>query len=252
MNTQLKAYRAKAKSAIDRALEHRNDAFRAKVLDLTLKNHWDVDDPAFLIVLSTGEMRVLMEEHPEKFEQLMNRVFQQAESQFLSMQEKVMAVLSSTELAAQALERRVEEVERLLSQAHDELADRLTTEQQAMMMRLDGATKRQIEVLEAKAVQLSAQGFAASRTQAKDLVTTIAKQMRQVHYWETVFWACGVAGVLVSMSWFSGWQMRGLADHNSFWGDVQRWNRDHVRECIKAEQTTCNIHIEVPDHPVEQ
>ncbi|MEM6869386.1 MAG: DUF6753 family protein, partial [Cyanobacteria bacterium P01_C01_bin.121] len=161
MNTQLKAYRAKAKSAIDRALEHRNDAFRAKVLDLTLKNHWDVDDPAFLIVLSTGEMRVLMEEHPEKFEQLMNRVFRQAESQFLSMQEKVMAVLSSTELAAQALERRVEEVARLLGQAHDELADRLTTEQQAMMVRLDGATKRQIEVLEAKAVQLSAQGFAA-------------------------------------------------------------------------------------------
>ena len=252
MNSQLKAYRAKAKSAIDRALEHRNDAFRAKVLDLTLKNHWDVDDPAFLIVLSTGEMRVLMEEHPEKFEQLMNRVFRQAESQFLSMHEKVMAVLSSTELAAQALERRVDEVERLLSQAHDELADKLTTEQQAMMVRLDRATKRQIEVLEAKAVQLSAQGFAASRTQAKDLVSAIAKQMRQVHYWETVFWACGVAGVLVSISWVSGWQMRGLADHNSFWGDVQRWNRDHVRECIKAEQNTCNIHIEVPDHPVEQ
>ena len=252
MNSQLKAYRAKAKSAIDRALEHRNDAFRAKVLDLTLKNHWDVDDPAFLIVLSTGEMRVLMEEHPAKFEQLMNRVFRQAESQFLSMQEKVMAVLSSTELAAQALERRVDEVERLLSQAHDELADRLTTEQQAMIVQLDGATKRQIEVLEAKAVQLSAQGFAASRTQAKDLVTAIAKQMRQVHYWETVFWACSAAVLLVGLSGIGGWQMRGLADHNSFWGDVQRWNRDHVRECIKAEQTTCNIHIEVPDHPVEQ
>ena len=163
-----------------------------------------------------------------------------------------MAVLSSTELAAQALERRGDEGERVLSQAHDELADKLTTEQQAMMVRLARATKRQIEVLEAKAVQLSAQGFAASRTQAKDLVTAIAKQMRQVHYWETVFWACGVAGVMVSLSWFRGWQVRGLADHNSFWGDVQRWNRDHVRECIKAEQTTCNIHIEVPDHPVEQ
>ena len=150
-----------------------------------------------------------MEQHPAQFEQLMNRVFKQAESQFLSMQEKVMAVLSSTELAAQALERRVDEVERWLGQAHEELADKLTTEQQAMMVRLDGATKRQIEVLEAKAGQLSAQGFAASRTQAKDLVTTHSKQMRQVHYWETVFWACGVAGVLVSISWFSGWQMRG-------------------------------------------
>ena len=248
MNAEEKAYRAKAKTAIDRALEHRNDGFRAKVLDMTLKNKWDVDDPAFLILLSTGEMRVLMEQHPAQFEQLMNRVFKQAESQFLSMHEKVMAALSSSELAAQALARRVEEVEQLLSTERSALA----TEQQAMVVRLEGATKRQIEVLEAKASQLTAQGYAVSRTQAKDQVAVISKEMRQVHYWETMFWACGVAGALVSLSWFGGWQMRGLADHNSFWGDVQRWNKDHVRECIKAEMNTCNIHIEVPDHPVEQ
>ncbi|MEL7315181.1 MAG: DUF6753 family protein [Cyanobacteria bacterium J06559_3] len=248
MNAEEKAYRAKAKAAIDRALEHRNDAFRAKVLDMTLKNKWDVDDPAFLILLSTGEMRVLMEQHPAQFEQLMNRVFKQAKSQFLSMHEKVMAALSSSELAAQALELRVEEVELLLQQEHG----KLMTEQQAMVVRLEGATKRQIDVLEAKASQLTAEGFAVSRTQAKDQVAAIAKQMRQVHYWETVFWACGVAGALVSMAWFGGWQMRGLAEHNSFWGDVQRWNKDHVRECIKVKATTCNIHIEVPEHPVEQ
>ncbi|MEL6556437.1 MAG: DUF6753 family protein [Cyanobacteria bacterium J06621_11] len=248
MNAEEKAYRAKAKAAIDRALEHRQDGFRAKVLDMTLKNQWDVDDPAFLILLSTGEMRVLMEEHPAKFEQLMNRVFKQAESQFLSMHEKVMAALDSSELAAQALARRVEEVEQLLSAERSALM----TEQQAMVVKLEGATKRQIDVLEAKAVQLSAQGFAASRTQAKDLVSAIAKQMRQVHYWETVFWACTAAMLLVGVSGTSGWLMRGLAERNSFWGDVQRWNKDHVRECIKAEQNTCNIHIEVPDHPVEQ
>ena len=248
MNAELKADRAKAKAAIDRALEHRHDGFRAKVLDMTLKNKWDVDDPAFLILLSTGEMRVLMEEHPAKFEQLMNRVFKQAESQVLSMQEKVMAVLSSSELAAQALARRVEEVERLLSQERV----KLLSDQQALSTRIESAAKQQVAVLEAKASQLTAQGFAVSRTQAKEQVAVIAKQMRQVHYWETVFWACTAAVALVGVSGMGGWQMRGLADHNSFWGDVQRWNKDHVRECIKAEQNTCNIHIEVPDHPVEQ
>ena len=247
MNAKEKAVRAKAKAAIDRALEHRQDGFRAKVLDMTLKNQWDVDDPAFLILLSTGEMRVLMAEHPAQFEQLMNRVFKQAESQFLSMQEKVMAVLSSGELAAQALARRVEEVERLLSTERSAWV----SEQQAMVGRLEEEAKRQIEVLEAKARKLTAEGFAVSRTQAKEQVAVIAKQMRQVHYWETLFWACGVACALVSLSWFGGWQMRGLAERNSFWGDIQRWNRDHVRECIKVEQTTCNIHIEIPDHPVE-
>lgn len=248
MNPQEKAYRAKAKTAIDRALEHRNDAFRAKVLELTLKNKWDVEDPAFLVLLSTGEMRVLMEQHPAQFEQLMNRVFKQAESQFLSMHEKVMAALSSNELAAQALARRVAEVEQLMSQERAALM----TEQQAMVGQLKGEAKRQMEVLEAKAAQLTAEGFAVSRSQAKEQVAAVAKQMRQVHYWETVFWACSAAMLLVGVSTTSGWVMRGLAEQNSFWGDLQRWNQDHVRECIKAEQNTCNIHIEVPDHPVEQ
>ena len=248
MNTQLKASRAKAKSAIDRALEHRHDAFRAKVLDMTLKNQWDVDDPAFLILLSTGEMRVLMEEHPAQFEQLMNRVFKQAESQFLSMHEKVMAALNSSELAAQSLEQRVHEVERLLSQERT----KMMRDQRELSTQLETQASKQIDRLQAKAVELNAKGFAASRTQAKEQVAVTAKQMRQVHYWETVFWACSAAVTLVGLSGLGGWQMRGLADHNSFWGDVQRWNRDHVRECIKAEQTTCNIHIEVPDHPVEQ
>jgi len=248
MNAEEKAYRAKAKVAIDRALEHRNDAFRAKVLEMTLKNQWDVDDPAFLILLSTGEMRVLMEEHPAQFEALMNRVFKQAESQFLSMHEKGIAALTSSELAAQALARRVEEVKQLLNQERVKLLGN----QQALSTRIETATRQQIEVLEAKAAQLTAEGFAVSRTQATDQVSAIAKQMRQVHYWETIAYACGVAGVLVSLSWFGGWQMRGLADQNSFWGDVQRWNKDHVRECIKVKANTCNIHIEVPDHPVEQ
>ena len=248
MTAEEKEYRAKAKAAIDKALEHRNDGFRAKVLDMTLKNTWDVDDPAFLILLSTGEMRVLMEQHPAQFELLMNRVFKQAEGQFLSMHDKVMAALSSSELAAQALERRIDDVERLITKEHV----KLISDQQMMSTRIESATKHQISVLEATAKKLAAEGFAVSRTQAKDQVATIAKQMRQVHYWETVFWACGVAVALVSLSSMGGWQMRGLSEQNSFWGDVQRWNKDHVRECIKAEQTTCNIHIEVPDHPVEQ
>ena len=181
MNAEEKAYWAKAKVAIDRALEHRNDAFRAKVLEMTLKNQWGVDDPAFLILLSTGEMRVLMEEHPAQFEALMNRVFKQAESQFLSIHEKGIAALTSSELAA----------------------------------------------------QLTAEGFAVSRTQATDQVSAIAKQMRQVHYWETIAYACGVAGVLASLSWFGGWQMWGLADQNSFWGRCPALEQ---RPCARVHQ----------------
>ena len=243
-----KAYQAKAKTAIDRALEYRPDAFRAKVLDMTLKNKWDVDDPAFLILLSTGEMRVLMEEHPAQFEALMNRVFKQAESQFLSMHEKVMAALSSSELAAQALERRVTEVGELLSQEHSTLKG----EQQAIMAHLEIATQQQVERLQAEAKKLTAEGFAVSRTQAQEQVAVIAKQLRQVHYWQTVFWACSAALLLVGTSAMGGWRTRGLADQNSIWGDIQRWNQDELQACIQAKTNTCNFHVEVPNHPIKQ
>ena len=121
-----------------------------------------------------------------------------------------------------------------------------------MIRRLDGATKGQIEVLEAKAAQLTAEGFAVSRTQAQELVSIISKQLRQVHYWETVVWACGAAVALGGLSWFGGWQLRGMADRQSLWGDIERWNQPELQACIEAERTTCNFHIEVPDHPVKQ
>jgi hypothetical protein len=175
-------------------------------------------------------------------------VFKQAESQFLSMHQKVMAALNSNELAAQALEQRLHDVEQLITKEHV----KLISDQQMMATRIETATKQQIAVLEAKATQLTAEGFAVSRTQAKDHVAELSKQMRQVHYWETVFWACSAAVALVGVSGLGGWQMRGLADHNSLWGDLQRWNKDHVRECLKVKANTCSIHIEVPEHPVEQ
>ena len=237
-----KAYQGKAKAAIDRALEHRNDGFRAKVLDMTLKNRWDVDDPAFLILLSTGEMRILMEEHPAKFEALMNRVFKQAESQFLSMHEKVMAALNSSELAAQALERRIGEVEQIITKEHV----KLISDQQMMSTRIETATKHQIELLEASAKKLTAEGFAISRTQAKEQVAVIAKQLREVHYWQTVLYACAAALMLAVLSAMGGWMSRGLADQNSIWGDIQRWNQDDLKACQKVKRPTCSFHIEVP------
>ena len=94
------AYVTKATAAIDRALDHRDDAFRAKVLDMTLKNQWDVDDPAFLIVLSTGEMRVLMEQFPAEFEALMNRVFQQGEERWKLMNARLCSAVEASEQAA--------------------------------------------------------------------------------------------------------------------------------------------------------
>ncbi len=248
MNAELRAYRARAKAAIDQALEHRPDAFRVKVLEMTLKNHWDVNDPAFLILLSTGEMRVLMEEHPAQFEALMNRVFKLAEGQFLSMHEKVMAVLDSSELAAQALERRVEAVRQLLQEERSALV----LEHQSVTQQVKDEVQQQVKLLDAKAMELTAKGFAISRQQATEQVQMISQQLREVYQWEAMRGACVAVLVLFIAAWAGGWFTRGIADKNSLWGDVERWNRDHLKACIQAKQTTCNFHIQVPNHPLKE
>ena len=107
-------------------------------------------------------------------------------------------------------------------------------------------TAQQIKVLDAKAVELTAKGFAVSRKQAAEQVEVMAKQLKQVHYWEAVSWASVAASAVFVTGWMGGWFGHGLASQNSIWGDIQRWNRDELKACVEVKQTTCNFHIEVP------
>ena len=235
--------RRRAKATIDRALENRDSDFRALVYELTVKNEWDIDDPMFLMLLASGEMQILLQQYPAQFEAVMNRVFAQAQAQFRTMLAEVLSAVDANQEGALAVEQRLSEVRQLLET--ERMA--ILIEHKALANQARETTAQQVQVLEAKATALTAQGFAVSRKQATEQVKVIAKQLRQVHYWETMFWACSVALMLVALSGLGGWQMRGLADQNSIWGDIQRWNRDGLKACLAVKKTTCNFHIQVPE-----
>ena len=70
--------------------------------------------------------------------------------------------------------------------------------------------------------------------------------IRRKHYVEVGLYAIAAALMLTSTSWTAAWITRGVSESNSVWGDIERWNQDHLQACVEAQMTTCNFHIEVP------
>ena len=250
---QRDAYVEKATAAIDRALDHRDDAFRAKVLDMALKNQWDVDDPAFLIVLSTGEMRVLMETFPAEFEALMNRVFEQGEARWQLMNARLMTAVEAHEKVALSVGQDIEQVKQVLAFERTKVKTEMAVVQGAMgherlemSKALKTAAAQQEEALQAKATVLLAELGKQARAEGKAQVTVLSKQLRRAHFWEVMAYVCAAAIGWSSIAWMGGWMAHAHTQDTDVWSDIERWNGDELRACVEVKQTTCNFHIQVP------
>jgi hypothetical protein len=77
----------KTKNALDALLVGRDDTFKAKVLDLVVKNKWDADDPSFIITLATGQLQILLEDMPKSFESMSEKATQKVSQKLYEMQE---------------------------------------------------------------------------------------------------------------------------------------------------------------------
>ncbi len=251
---QRDAYVEKATAAIDRALDHRDDAFRAKVLDMTLKNQWDVDDPAFLIVLSTGEMRVLMETFPAQFEALMNRVFQRGEERWKLMTARLLSAVEASEQAAVAVGNDIEAVKQVLNVERTQLSAEVATvqgalghERREMAKAMNRAAEEQAKVLQAESRVLLAELGKQARAEGKAQVVQLSKQLGRAHFWEVFAYACAAAIAWGTVAWFGGWKAHAHFQETDVWSDIERWNQPKLKACIQAQQTTCNFHIHVPE-----
>lgn len=247
------AYKQKVTAAIDRALDHRDDAFRAKVLDMALKNQWDVDDPAFLIVLATGDMRVLMEQFPAQFEALMNRVLQEGEARWKLMNARLVTAVEAHEKVALSVGQDIERVKQVLAfeltkiQAEMSLVEgRLGHERLEMAKALKEAAAQQEGVLQKRATVLLAELGKQARTEGKVQVEVLAQQMRAAHFWEVFAYACGAMTTWGVIAWMGGWLAHAHVQRTDVWSDIRRWNGDELKACTEAMKTTCNFHTQPP------
>jgi hypothetical protein len=58
---------------IEILLEGRSDAFKAKVLEAVYRHQLDPDDPNLQIMIATGQLEVLLEEMPDRLQQIIDR-----------------------------------------------------------------------------------------------------------------------------------------------------------------------------------
>ena len=139
----------------------------------------------------------------------------------------------------------------LLEAERERTIELMANERQAMAKLAQQLSEQLQQETSAQTKAVIAEGVVATRERANKQVKEIVAGVRGKHYIEVALYAIATAALLVGTSWSMAWVTRGRAEQNSVWGDIERWNRDHLRECVNVGATTCNFHIEVPEHPIE-
>ena len=173
--------------------------------------------------------------------QYMQSVFESERQAMLSELEKERAQVTAL----------LETERQAVAQERAELQQLLEKERAAMVEAAQQQAEEQKAVLEKKASVVLATVVERAQQGMDNQVQRLLKVMRPKHYAEAAFYGFLAVAVVSASSWMMAWRARGLAEQATVWGDIERWNRDHLQACIEAQQTTCNIHIEVPEHPVE-
>lgn len=170
----------------------------------------------------------------------------QAERQALrdEFERELEAVRSAADAQQKAIMQRLE-AER------ERTTEMMATERQEMAKLAQQLSEQLQQETRAQTKAVIAEGVVATRERANKQVKEIVAGVRRKHYLEVGLYAIAMAALLVGTSWMMAWVTRGQVEQNSVWGDIERWNKDHLRECVNVGATTCNFHIEVPEHPIE-
>jgi hypothetical protein len=133
----------KMKTALDTLLSDRSDKFKAEVLELAIKNKWDENDPAFTILIATGQMQVLLKQYPAEFAVLLTGILEETEKKWATIQTKNSQHFEQIESAADKQISRLEaESKKLLAQgfklAQNEAANHIKGAQKIQMLQAVG------------------------------------------------------------------------------------------------------------------
>ena len=270
------------KTAVDYVLGDRPTEFQLKLLQLGRELDWDENDPGFAVPLAMGQVENVLESYPAKMEAISKR----SERKWTNIQSALKVSAMRGEQAAQRVDTRLVEVQglldleivqvqglmqterlelkrtisdeqarvqRLVADERAAMADEraqvqqlMADERAAMAQQAQALAQHQKQVLEKHTKDLIAEGIVANQRRAESQVKEIVNAARSKHYWEAGAMACLAAALLMSSAWMIGWVSRGRAENSSVWGDMERWNQDHLKACIEANTTTCNFHIQVP------
>ena len=268
MGSELKGKYKKQMQAIDALLHDKSDDFRATVFELCRQLDWPDDEPGFLVGIATNQLQALLKRYPERLTEAMKLAMAEASGEWKSIQAQLAVYASQCMKTAEVIDGRLSDaqmvidgqltrVETLLDAQCEnmqlsiqtelnEVVEFCSRERKEIAKQAHALAEEQKQVIAAHTKDLIAEGVVANRQRADTQVKEIVSAIRRKHYVEVGLYAIAAALMLTSTSWFGAWVTRGVSESNSVWGDIERWNQDHLQACVEAQMTTCNFHIEVP------
>ena len=234
--------REQTKAAIYRALEGEPEEFKATVFEIAFENKWNPNDPAFLLLAATGQLRALLRLHPAKIEAAMNQALVEAKQQWELWHSQTRSLATDVELTAQQVTQQLAAVAQLMQAEREEMMAMMAAERAALAQQMQEMAAQQKQVLEAKTNELITLSVAKSQQRTAAQVKEIIESVKRTHFLQARAWTWASAIGLICFSWF----MFAQADRLSAWGRFEQWNQDELKACRAVDRTTCNIHIEPP------
>lgn len=206
------------RSTLDRLLEGRSDGFKVKVLDLVVRNGWDVDEPSFQILLATGQMEVLLSQFPEQFEGLFRQLLELQRQQFAeqkrfleAQQGAIRDYLKGVEATGAQLVAGVKDQVRDLqrfAETQRQQAERSMEEVLTLAQEQEDQQRRLLE----KAMAIGSQKhLIAVADQANTLIETAGDKLKSKHFKELLLPVVTAAMVLTTLGGIMGWTFHRLA-----------------------------------------
>lgn len=243
---------------IDEVLEGCSDELRAKVLKLVSQQGWDMDDPIFLVAVSTAFTQVSLEEFPKEFAAQSNQVMMKMQQLSREMQESWQTHQRKLHQWLEGLEITGDELTKQLRQEITGLQDELQQQRQWSETKIQdiltqtNLEKQRLQTSIQQQVQISERQFyAIAQKHAAELATQQQDIWIQKALKETLFWSTGGTIFVLVVGIALGTVIHQYVINNftdTPWAvQLWQWNQPFYRECHRQNRTTCNFRIVPPE-----
>lgn len=252
-----KAEKEKVVSLLAQYLEGRSEIFKNKVYELVIRYGWDINDPAFAILLATGQMETILESFPEQFEALFIRLMQESQQAFIRYEQLFETQQSQFRDYVQGLEVQQSQSITQMQQNIEAVNLGMETQRKAMVQTLHQVLKvaqaqRDEIAREVKddLATVERQFIQSATSHARELIKEAGAIWNKRTLQEILWWA-GVGGTVIFIGGMTFGVFINQAYINRFsenlWANqLWVWNQANFRECMRVGKTTCNFRLGPP------
>lgn len=269
----------KAKAVLDACLSAESPEVRAKVYELVDVSGLEPNDPMFLILALTGQMRVLLEAAPADLAKLLNDWQSQSNRSLESIQQAITQVEVTQQQQADRIRQTLEQVTtdcvedikevgmaatgaiaeansetlaqaRLAIQRVEELKDEVMT----LRTSVEADRQTNINVLEVVLGRLgkSTKGLETAITQINGANTAITRLQQNTQWIKFTEWFSPLAALVIVLLIGGGgsWWAMSLKYNdplNVIGRDLVDWNADRIFKCREDNNPKCTIWVVPPE-----